>query len=113
MKGESKADRAISNLSELRSAHVVSNYRLAKVEFTVTSESGAVVYRKVAMPGASDQSSGTDRNYPASTVAPLLSELREVVKEGRTYQVALKSLIATGETFVIAEFPLTAKDLNQ
>lgn len=112
VKGESKADREIGSLSELRSAHVVSNYRLAKVEFTVTSESGAVVYRKVAMPGAGDQSSGTDRNYPASSVAPLLSDLREVVKEGRTYQVALKSLIATGETFVVAEFPLVYEDIN-
>ena len=112
VKGESKADRAIGSLSELRNAHVVSNYRLAKVEVTVTSESGAVVYRKVAMPGASEQSTGTDRNYPASSAVPLLSELRGVVKEGRTYQVTLKSLIATGETFVIAEFPLVAGDLN-
>ena len=112
VKGESKADRTIGSLSELRNAHVVSNYRLAKVEFTVTSESGAVVYRKVAMPGASEQSTGTDRNYPASSAVPLLSELRGVVKEGRTYQVTLKSLIATGETFVLAEFPLEAGDLN-
>ena len=46
------------------------------------------------------------------SAAPLLSDLREVVKEGRTYQVALKSLIATGEAFVVAEFPLVYEDIN-
>ena len=112
VKGESKADRAINSLSDLRNAHIVSNYRLAKLEFTVTSESGTVVYRKVTMTESREQVVGTDRNYPGASAAPLLSDLREVVKEGRTYQVALKSLIATGETFVVAEFPLVYEDIN-
>ena len=104
--GCSELDRNAGSLEELSKARVLSNYRLAALEFTLTDAQDKQVFRKYVRTSIGDYPLGNDRNYPAEAVIPESSELKAVLTEGQSYTVRLKSLIATGEWFTVSEFLL-------
>ena len=110
VKGCSELDRTANSLEELSKAEVISNYRLAAVEFTLTDAQNREVFRKYARTTAADYPSGNDRHYPAETVVPDENELKAVLSEGQIYTARLKSLIATGEWFTVSEFTVEGQN---
>jgi len=108
----SALNREVKSLSDLRNARVESNYRVAYVELLIRSESGTVVLRKHYKTPQSMYPNSEDRNIPGSEVVPMNSEVREVVREGRAYTVEVRSLLATGESFLLAEFPIDPADFK-
>ena len=104
--GCSELDRNAGSLEELSKARVLSNYRLAALEFTLTDGQNRKVFRKYVRTVVGDYTVGNDRNYPVEAVIPERSELMSVLTEGQVYTARLKSLIATGEWFTVSEFPM-------
>ena len=107
VKGCSGLDRNAGSLEDLSKARVISNYRLAALEFTVTDGQDREVFRKYMRTVTGDYPSGKDREYPAEAAVPDRNELMPFLTGGQTYTARLKSLIATGEWFTVSEFPMT------
>lgn len=110
----SKLDRKASTLSELREARIVSNYRLARVTVSVRDENGKVVIEKKNIVNQSNFREMKDRNYAISDLIPDDAVLKNTLEPGKPYIITVKSLLATGEAFLVAEIPFRIeKDLNK
>ena len=101
----------MENIAELKEATLLSNYRLARVTLNVVSDSGKVVYQGKRIISQDLFREQKDRAFSLSSLVPRADTLKGVIQSGRTYTVEIKSLLATGEEFTPASFPLSLDDL--
>ena len=80
----SALDGAVSTLAELRGATVLSNYRLARLTFTLTDESGEVVLTRKLNVAQSNFREKQDRAFAAASAIPGDRALKDAVGEGKT-----------------------------
>ena len=111
VKASSVSDREVSSLAELKEAALLSNYRLARVSLNVVSDSGAVVYQRKIIISQDLFREMKDRAYALNALVPRTDTLKKLIREGRTYTVEVRSLLATGEEFTPVSFILDPAEL--
>lgn len=111
VKAEAKLDREVTTYEELKKAVVLTNFRTIKVEGQLVSESGTVVYVNKNVIEPADYIKELDRKVKCSTVMAKTAA-KKVMRDDRTYTYRIQVLVASGETFTVAEVPVTIDQIG-